>query len=110
MRVHLMRPILRCSLPGCDAECSVSPEEVELGMPQLCDSHLLEPLTAQQRVQQLVDQRTVVRSKQVAAELSISYSWACKCLSSLVRAGVVNVRLAEGGELEWSRRMTPNES
>jgi hypothetical protein len=107
----MMRPILRCSLPDCDAECSASPEEIQLGMPQLCDSHLLEPLTpAQQRVQQLVDQRTAVRSKQVVAELSISHSWACKCLSSLVRAGVVNVRLAEGGEFEWSRRMTLNES
>jgi hypothetical protein len=98
----MMRPILRCSLPDCDAECSASPEEIQLGMPQLCDSHLLEPLTpAQQRA---------VRSKQVVAELSISHSWACKCLSSLVRAGVVNVRLAEGGEFEWSRRMTLNES
>jgi hypothetical protein len=34
--------ILRCLIPGCIAKCTVSPDELALGMPQRCDWHLYE--------------------------------------------------------------------
>jgi hypothetical protein len=40
--VQVLSPILRCQVPGCDAKCTVSSDELALGMPQLCDACLYE--------------------------------------------------------------------
>jgi predicted ArsR family transcriptional regulator len=59
----------------------------------------------QQRVHAIVVQHeTPVTAKQVAAELGISTNWACHCLAGLVAAGAIDVRNADGGTYEWSRR------
>lgn len=57
-----------------------------------------------QRVTELVDDHSVVSSQLVAAELSVTRNRALQVLRALVRAGVLDVRLVDGGCYEWRRR------
>lgn len=97
---------LLCVVPGCDEACELGAEELELGMPQVCEGHFYEPdlPPRQQKVRDVVAEHGCVTSKVVAAELQIDRNTALKALSALVRAGVLNSRLVGGGELEWSNR------
>lgn len=44
--VPIESPVVRCQVPLCTEKCTISGEELALGMPQLCDTHFYEPIGA----------------------------------------------------------------